>query len=47
MNGSPTCPVMQIILEYDAGDAVPVFVYDDLSFNTWKEGKHSDAERQV
>jgi hypothetical protein len=45
--GSPTCPVMQIILEYDAGDAVPVFVYDDLSFNTWKEGKHSDAERQV
>jgi hypothetical protein len=38
---------MQIILEYDAGDAVPVFVYDDLSFNTWKEGKHSDAERQV
>jgi hypothetical protein len=38
---------MQIVLEYDAGDAVPGFVYDDLSFNTWKEGKHSDDERQV
>lgn len=45
--GSPTCPVMQIILEYDAGDAVPGFLYDDPSFNTWKEGKHSDDERQV
>jgi hypothetical protein len=38
---------MQIILEFDAGDAVPGIIYDDLSFNTWKKSEHSDDERQV
>lgn len=42
--GSLTYPIMQIILKSNAGNAVPGFVYEDLSFNTERKQTQWQSE---